>query len=131
MAITAVFDGYVAKDLVFSQSEYGKFVEITLRVSVVGREVHYVTGRFYGKKISVARDYIHNGDYMTMSGSINSIQHRTLESGARYCQLYIKDGSFTIPPKMPSTPSFNPNLPSPSPYRLDEPEESGDNEVQF
>ena len=130
MPITAVFDGYVAKNPIFSQNEYGKYAEITLRVSVVGREVHYATCRFYGKKISAIRDWVNNGDYMTMSGSVNSIQHRQLESGVKYCQLYIKDGFFTIPPKVGASPTLSPT-PPPSAFTLDESEDPGDNEVQF
>lgn len=131
MAITAVFDGYVAKDPIFSQGEYGKYAEVSLRVGLAGREVHYVTARFYGKRIPVVTEYIHNGDYMTMSGSINSIQHRTREGGIRYCQIYLKDAFFTIPPKIIG--NSLPRVPDPSPdtYRLDEPADTDDNEIRF
>lgn len=129
MGITAVFDGYVASNPKLEDGDYGRYIEVTLKVSIVGKEVHYVTARFYGKKIKPVQDYVRNGDYMTMSGCVSSIRQSAKQDGTKYCQIYLKDSFFTTPPKIASTPSFNPRLPSG--YTVDEDEEFDDNGASF
>lgn len=118
MPITAAFDGYVCKNPSFEEGEYGQYAEVTLRVGIPGREVHYVTGRFYGKRIRLVREFIFNGCYMTMSGGINSIRHRKTKDGNPYCQIFIRDCFFTLPPKLSTPQNFNPQLPTA--YRVDD-----------
>lgn len=129
MPITAAFDGYVSKDPEFGEGEYGRYAEVTLRVGLPGREVHYVTGRFYGKRIPLVREFIFNGSYMTMSGGINSIHHRKTKDGNPYCQIFIRDCFFTLPPKMSVPQGFSPKLPTA--YRVDDAEEEYDNGIEL
>lgn len=129
MPITAVFDGYVVNQPSFAEATYGRYAEVTLRTAISGKEVHYVIARFYGKKINVIRDFVHGGDYMTISGSVNSIQHGVKETGAKYCRIYLRDSFFTIPPKVSAAPVTAPV--SQSSYRVDEGGDWDDNEVPF
>lgn len=109
--ISASFDGYVTKQPITKDGDYGRYVDIDLRVATAGKEVHYVSSRFYGRKIGPIMEYINNGDYITMSGCVTSIKERTRETG-KYCQIYLKDACYTLPPKVSSEPRFRPTLPS-------------------
>lgn len=121
--ISASFDGYVTEQPVVKDGSYGRYTEITLRVATAGREVHYVTSRFYGRKIRPIEEFINNGDYITMSGCVTSIFERIKEKGGgKYCQIYLKDACYTLPPKMASEAAFRPSLPPADPEeRLDIP----------
>lgn len=119
--ISASFDGWVTSQPVAKENDYGRFIDITIRVSTAGREVHYVTARFYGRKIGPVVEYIGNGDYITMSGCVTSVRERAFKDRTgKYCQFYLKDACYSLPPKIGSEPRFRPNLPSgPSPEGLD------------
>lgn len=106
ISITA--DGYVMKEPVLEDGDYGKYIELTIRVATAGREVHYVTGRFYGRKIKPIQDFIQNGDYITISGSITNMypKQKQESGGGRYVQIYLKDCYYTLPPKIVGQASF-------------------------
>lgn len=109
--ISASFDGYVTKQPITKDGEYGRYVDLDLRVATAGKEVHYVSSRFYGRKIGPIMEWINNGDYITMSGCVTSIKERTRETG-KYCQIYLKDACYTLPPKVSTEGRFRPKLPS-------------------
>ena len=111
LMISASFDGYVTKQPVSEEGKYGRYMDITLRVATAGREVHYVTSRFYGRKIGPIEEYINNGDYITMFGCVTSIKGMERTSGGgKYCQIYLKDACYTLPPKMTGEARFRPSL---------------------
>jgi hypothetical protein len=133
MPIAASFDGYVVEHPEEKSGEYGRYVDIILKVSLGGREVHYVQGRFYGRKITVALDYIRANDYMTMSGSVSRIMPRVRKDGVKCCHIYLRDAFFTLPPKLGAAPSFNADLSKA--YSLEEPIDkdgfAGDDELSI
>lgn len=131
--ISASFDGYVTEQPVVKEGNYGRYTEITLRVATAGKEVHYVSSRFYGRKIRPIEEFINNGDYITMSGCVTSISERSKErNGAKYCQIYLKDACYTLPPKMAGEARFRPSLPSADPEeRLDIPDFGDDDGDPF
>lgn len=110
--ISVSADGYVTKEPVVEDGDYGKYVELTIRVATSGREVHYITGRFYGRKIKPIEDYIHNGDYITMSGAITNMypKQKQESGGGRYVQIYLKDCYYTLPPKIVGEASLRRSL---------------------
>lgn len=111
--ISASFDGYVTDQPAIKEGNYGRYTEITLRVATAGKEVHYVTSRFYGRKIKPIQEFINNGDYITMSGCVTSISERVkTNGGGKYCQIYLKDACYTLPPKVATGARFRPALPS-------------------
>lgn len=115
--ISASFDGYVTKQPIVVDGENGRYVDITLRVATAGQEVHYVSSRFYGRKIAPVEKFINNGDYITMSGCVTSIsERRKKESGGKYCQIYLKDACYTLPPKLAGEAQFRPALPAADVY---------------
>lgn len=129
--ISASFDGYVTDQPALKDGNYGKYIEITLRVATAGREVHYVSSRFYGRKIRPIQEFINNGDYITMSGCVTSISERVKSNGGgKYCQIYLKDACYSLPPKMAGEARFRPTLPAPdleeSLDNLDQEEDDGD-----
>lgn len=110
--ISASFDGYVTDQPVVKDGKYGRYTEITLRVATAGKEVHYASSRFYGRKIGPIEEYINNGDYITMSGCVTSIKEKQKsDGGGKYCQIYLKDACYTLPPKMTGEARFRPSLP--------------------
>ena len=114
--ISASFDGYVTKQPIVKEGEYGRYVDVDLRVATAGKEVHYVSSRFYGRKINPILEFINNGDYITMSGCVTSIKERKREGVAgKYCQIYLKDACYTLPPKLGGEARFRPTLPQASP----------------
>lgn len=119
--ISASFDGYVTKQPIVEDGAYGRYVEICLRVATAGKEVHYVSSRFYGRKIRPVEEFINNGDYITMFGCVTSVSERRKENGGgKYCQFYLKDACYTLPPKMAGEAAFRPSLPAADPEeRLD------------
>jgi hypothetical protein len=119
--ISASFDGYVTKQPVVEDGSYGRYVEVTLRVATAGKEVHYVSSKFFGRKIGPVEDYINNGDYITMFGCVTSIKEKQKsDGGGKYCQIYLKDACYTLPPKVTGEARFRPSLPSTVPgERLD------------
>lgn len=131
--ISASFDGWVTSQPTVKEGNYGKFIDITLRVSTAGREVHFVTSRFFGRKIGPIVEYINNGDYITMSGCVTSIKEKTYkEKGGKYSQIYIKDACYSLPPKIGGEGRFRPDLPSvPLAEGLDNEPSAGDNEDPF
>lgn len=111
--ISASFDGYVTDQPTIKENNYGRYMEITLRVATAGKEVHYVTSKFYGRKIRPIEEFINNGDYITMSGCVTSIFERVRSNGGgKYCQIYLKDACYTLPPKVTTEQRFRPTLPS-------------------
>jgi hypothetical protein len=111
--ISASFDGYVFNDPIVGDGQYGRFIDLTLRVATAGKEVHFVTSRFYGRKISPIQEYIKNGDYITMSGCVTSIKERLKKDGTgKYCQIYVKDACYTLPPKASTERRFKAKLSS-------------------
>ena len=108
--MSASVDGYVTKQPITREGEYGRYVDLDLRVATAGKEVHYVSSRFYGRKIGPIMQYINNGDYITMSGCVTSIKEKTRESG-KYCQIYLKDACYTLPPKASTEARFKAALP--------------------
>lgn len=108
--MSASVDGYVTKQPITREGEYGRYVDLDLRVATAGKEVHYVSSRFYGRKIGPIMQYINNGDYITMSGCVTSIKEKTRESG-KYCQIYLKDACYTLPPKASTEARFKVALP--------------------
>lgn len=105
--ISVTVDGYVSKNPEYGESSYGRYAELTLRVGTASREVHYVTARFYGRKIRPIQEFVNNGDYMTMTGCANSLTERKSEGRAgTYVQIYLRDAYYTLPPKMPGAGSF-------------------------
>ena len=74
--ISASFDGYVTEQPVLKEGKYGRQTELTLRVATAGKEVHYVSSKFYGRKIGPVEEYINNGDYITMFGCVTSIKEK-------------------------------------------------------
>lgn len=109
--ISASFDGYVMGQPIVTDGDSGRSVQITLRVATAGKEVHYVTSKFYGRKIRPIEEYINNGDYITMSGCVTSISEKIRQNGGgKYCQIYLKDACYTLPPKIASEPRFKPDL---------------------
>ncbi len=133
MAISAVFDGYVVEDPQEKDGEYGRYTDIILKVNLGGREVHYVQGRFYGRKITLILDFVRAGEYMTMTGSVSRIMPRVRKDGVKCCHIYLRDAFFTLPPKLGFSPAFKPELPKG--YNLDEGIDesppSGDNELSL
>jgi hypothetical protein len=90
--MSASVDGYVTDQPVVKDGKYGRYTELTLRVATAGKEVHYATSRFYGRKIGPIEEYINNGDYITMSGCVTSIKEKIKsDGGGKYCQIYLKD----------------------------------------
>jgi hypothetical protein len=111
--MSASLDGYVTEQPTLKEGKYGRYTELTLRVATAGKEVHYVTSRFYGRKIGPIEEYINNGDYITMFGCVTSIKEKIkLDGGGRYCQIYLKDACYSLPPKMSGEARFRPSLPS-------------------
>lgn len=111
--MSASFDGYVTDQPVVKDGNYGRYTEITLRVATAGKEVHYATSRFYGRKIGPIAEYINNGDYITMFGCVTSIKEKIKsDGGGKYCQIYLKDACYSLPPKMAGEARFRPSLPS-------------------
>lgn len=131
--ISASFDGYVTEQPTIKEGNYGRYTEITLRVATAGKEVHYVSSRFYGRKIRPIEEYINNGDYITMSGCVTSISERRKEAGGgKYCQIYLKDACYTLPPKMAGEARFRPSLPTANlEERLDILDFADDDEPEF
>lgn len=133
MPISANFDGYVVEDPQEKEGEYGKYADIILKVTLGGREVHYVYGRFYGRKIKLILDFVHGGEYMTMTGSVSRITPKVRKDGIKCCCIYLRDAFFTLPPKMAAAAAFNVDLPNA--YTLDQPLDSGslngDNELSL
>lgn len=127
--MSASVDGYVTDQPVVKDGKYGRYTEITLRVATAGKEVHYATSRFYGRKIGPVEEYINNGDYITMSGCVTSIKEKIKsDGGGKYCQIYLKDACYSLPPKMASEARFRPSLPSTVlEERLDIPDFGDDN----
>jgi hypothetical protein len=119
MPIAANFDGYVVEHPEEKSGQYGRYADIILKVSLGGREVHYVQGRFYGRKISLILDFVRANDYMTMSGSISRIMPRVRKDGVKCCHIYLRDAFFTLPPKLGAAPNFNVDLSKA--YSLEEP----------
>lgn len=114
--MSASADGYVTEQPVIKESDkYGKFIQLTIRVATAGKEVHYISSRFYGRKIRPIEEYINNGDYITMSGCVTSMREKEKEDGrGRYCQIWLKDACYSLPPKMAADPHFRPSLSSDS-----------------
>jgi hypothetical protein len=112
MPIAATFDGYVIADPQVEEGAYGRYVRLTLKVRL-GREVHYVEARFYGSKIAPLMDYVHAGDYMTMSGSVSGIMPRERKDGLKCCHIYLREAFFTFPPKMGFAPGARLDLSAP------------------
>jgi hypothetical protein len=111
--MSASVDGYVTDQPVVKDGQYGRYTEITLRVATAGKEVHYATSRFYGRKIGPIEEYINNGDYITMFGCVTSIKEKVkANGGGKYCQIYLKDACYTLPPKTTGEARFRPDLPS-------------------
>jgi hypothetical protein len=111
--ISGSFDGYVTEQPIVKEGQYGRYIEITLRVATAGKEVHYVSSNFFGRKIGPIEEYIHNGSYITMFGCVTSIKEKERSNGGgRYCQIYLKDACYTLPPKMAGEASFRPSLQS-------------------
>lgn len=131
--ISASFDGYVTEQPIVKDGNYGRYIEICLRVATAGKEVHYVSSRFYGSKIKPIEEFINNGDYITMSGCVTSISERRKQNtSGKYCQIYLKDACYTLPPKMASESRFRPTLPSADPEeKLDIPDSEDDNGDPF
>jgi hypothetical protein len=133
MPVTATFDGYVVEDPEEKDGEYGRYVDIVLKVSLGNREVHYAQGRFYGRKINIILEFVRANEYMTMSGSISRIMPRTRKDGIKCCHIYLRDAFFTLPPKLGAAPSFNVDLSKA--YSLEEPIDNGpmadDNELSL
>lgn len=132
--ITIVADGYVTKEPKVEDGDYGRHIELTIRVSTAGREVHYVTGRFYGRKIRPIEDFIHGGDYITMTGAVTNIyaKQKQESGGGKYMQIYIKDCFYTLPPKIVGEASFRRSLSdSQSSPGLDDWDFQGDDEPVF
>ena len=127
--MSASVDGYVTDQPVVKDGKYGRYTEITLRVATAGKEVHYATSRFYGRKIGPIEEYINNGDYITMSGCVTSIKEKIKsDGGGKYCQIYLKDACYSLPPKMAGEARFRPSLPSTGlEERLDIPDFGDDN----
>jgi hypothetical protein len=122
--ISASFDGYVTNQPIVKDGKYGRYTEITLRVATAGKEVHYATARFYGRKIGPVEEYINNGDYITMFGCVTSLKEKQKTDGSgKYCQIYLKDACYTLPPKIAGEARFRPSLHSPAlEERLDIPD---------
>ncbi len=113
--ISGSFDGYVTEQPTVKEGKYGRYTEITLRVATAGKEVHYVSSKFYGRKIGPIEEYINNGDYITMFGCVTSIKEKQKsDGGGRYCQIYLKDACYTLPPKMAGEARFRPSLQPPA-----------------
>jgi|LakMenEpi03Aug12_release.lakeMendotaPanAssembly.Ray.scaffolds.fasta_scaffold14032_3 hypothetical protein len=132
--ITVCADGYVTKEPKLEEGDYGKFIELTIRVATPGREVHYISGRFYGRKIRPVEEFIHGGDYITMSGAITNMYPREKEGGEKYIQIYLKDCFYTLPPKIVGEAAFRRSLPASqesSPSELDDFGLEEDNEPEF
>lgn len=111
--MSASVDGYVTDQPVVKDGKYGRYIEITLRVATAGKEVHYATSRFYGRKIGPIEEYINNGDYITMSGCVTSIKEKIKsDGGGKYCQIYLKDACYSLPPKIAGEARFRPSLQS-------------------
>ena len=111
--ISASFDGYVTEQPVLKEGKYGRYIELTLRVATAGKEVHYVSSKFYGRKIGPVEEYINNGSYITMFGCVTSIKEKVKSNGGgKYCQIYLKDACYTLPPKATGEARFRPDLPS-------------------
>jgi hypothetical protein len=127
--MSASVDGYVTDQPVVKDGKYGRYTEVTLRVATAGKEVHYATSRFYGRKIGPVEEYINNGDYITMSGCVTSIKEKIKsDGGGKYCQIYFKDACYSLPPKMAGEARFRPSLPSTVlEERLDIPDFGDDN----
>lgn len=123
MGITAAFDGYVVDNPEEKSGEYGRYTDIILKVNLGGREVHYVQGRFYGRKIAVILDFVRSNDYMTMSGQVSRIMPRVRKDGVKCCHIYLRDAFFTLPPKLGAAPNFNVDLSKA--YSLEEPVDNG------
>lgn len=116
--ISASFDGYVSGQPSIVDGNYGKFTQVTLRVATAGKEVHYVTARFYGRKIGPIMEYINDSDYITMSGCVTSISEKIKENGGgKYCQIYLKDACYTLPPKSLSDARLRSDRPPSQPER--------------
>ena len=122
--ISGSFSGYVTEQPVVSDGQYGRYTDVTLRVATAGKEVHYVSSRFFGRKIGPIQEYINNGDCITMSGCVTSIKEKQRsDGGGKYCQIYLKDACYTLPPKMAGEARFRPSLQSPAlEERLDIPD---------
>lgn len=131
--ITVTVDGYVSKEPEFGENDYGRYAEITLRAGTANREVHYVTARFYGRKIRPIREFVNNGDYMTMTGCANSMMEKRSEGRAgKYIQVYLRDAYFTLPPKMPGAGGFSASLADDDDSSLDKgPQEEDDGDCPF
>ena len=127
--MSASVDGYVTDQPVVKDGKYGRYTEITLRVATAGKEVHYATSRFYGRKIGPIEEYINNGDYITMSGCVTSIKEKIKSDGVgKYFQIYLKDACYSLPPKMAGEARFRPSLPyTVLEERLDIPDFGDDN----
>jgi hypothetical protein len=111
--MSASLDGYVTEQPTLREGKYGRYIELTLRVATAGKEVHYATSRFYGRKIGPIEEYINNGDYITMFGCVTSIKEKIKsDGGGKYCQIYLKDACYSLPPKMSGEARFRPSLPS-------------------
>lgn len=110
--ISAHFDGYVTKQPITQDGQYGRYIEITLRVATSAKEVHYVTSRFYGKKIRPIEEFVKNGDYMTMTGCVSSVKEKPRRESGKYCQFYLQDAYYTLPPKGSVESRLTPSLPS-------------------
>lgn len=118
MAIAATFDGFVIENPEQQEGQYGRYVDVILKVMLGGREVHFVQGRFYGRKVKLILDYVHGGDYMTMTGAISRITPRDKRDGTKCCHIYLRDAFFTLPQKMGAASVFRPD--ESKAYNLDE-----------
>lgn len=98
--ISQTIDGYVCNQPKEQEGQYGRFVELSLKTGTTKRQLVYVSARFYGKKIRPILDFVQNGDYMTISGSVESIFMKEREAGGSYVQVYLKDAFFSLPPKV-------------------------------
>lgn len=106
-------DGYVRNHPKKEQTSVGQYIELSIRVAILGDKVAYVTSRFYAKKIWPVERFIKNGDYITMSGMVTGVRERKTKDGKdTYTEIYLKDACYTLPPYSGDGGSYRPSLPS-------------------
>ena len=96
----ATFEGTVNREPKIKEGEYGRNIEISMAVKGQGgKQIMYVSGTVWGKRIETVEKYIHKGSRIAMIAGVRRIRTFGGQEGgdARYA-LDVDVHDFTLPP---------------------------------
>lgn len=91
--------GYITGDVKVEESDYGRRGVVSIRVKA-GKQVHFVNGTFYGKRIELAQKYMHDSRQVSLAGSIKAVTQKKKKDGTEYCAFYMDVADFSFPEKL-------------------------------